>query len=90
MGEALNRIDEVVEGSGMWLFLIGGHLLKILPQNSKGASKMSVQCMYTVYCVLYSHLWLKSEPGWPAISVSISQQFRGGQIVWFEWLSAIS
>ncbi len=34
----INRIDEVVEGSGMGLFLIGGHLLKILPQNSKGAS----------------------------------------------------
>jgi hypothetical protein len=33
-----NRIDEVVEGSGMGLFLTGGHLLKILPQNSKGAS----------------------------------------------------
>ena len=31
-------IDEVVEGSGMGLFLIGGHLLKILPQNSKGAN----------------------------------------------------
>ncbi len=34
----INRIDEGVYGSGMGLFLIGGHLLKILPQNSKGAS----------------------------------------------------
>jgi hypothetical protein len=51
---------------------------------------MSVLCMYTVYCVLISPLWLKSEPGWPAISVSTSQQFRVGQIVWFGWLSAIS
>jgi hypothetical protein len=50
----INRIDEVVEGSGMGLFLIGGHLLKILPQNSKGASEMFVQCMYTVYgCTLF-------------------------------------
>jgi hypothetical protein len=31
-------IDEGVEGSGMGLFLIGGHWPKILPQNSKGAS----------------------------------------------------
>jgi hypothetical protein len=32
------RLDEGVEGSGMGLFLVGGHLLKILLQNSKGAS----------------------------------------------------
>jgi hypothetical protein len=51
---------------------------------------MFVQCMYTVYGVLFSPLWLKSEPGWPAISVSTSQQFRIGQIVWFGCLSAIS
>jgi hypothetical protein len=51
---------------------------------------MSVQCMYTVYSVLFSPLWLKSEPDWPAISVSTSQQFRVGQIVWFGCLSAIS
>jgi hypothetical protein len=31
-------IDEEVVGSGMGLFLIGGHLPKILPQHSKGAS----------------------------------------------------
>jgi hypothetical protein len=31
-------IDEGVVGSGMGLFLIGGHWLKILPQKSKGAS----------------------------------------------------
>jgi hypothetical protein len=42
---------------------------------------MSVQCMYTVYGVLLSPLWLKSEPGWPAIYVSTSQLFRVGQIV---------
>ncbi len=51
---------------------------------------MFVQCMYTVYCVLFSPLWLKFEPGWPAISVSTSEQFRVGQIVWFGWLSGIS
>jgi hypothetical protein len=51
---------------------------------------MFVQCMYPLYCVLFSPLWLKSEPGWPAISVSTSQLFRVGQIVWFGWLSAIS
>ncbi len=51
---------------------------------------MFVQCMYTVYCVLFSLLWLNSEQGWPAISVRTSQQFRVGQIVWFGWLSAIS
>ncbi len=45
---------------------------------------------YTVYGVLFSPLWLKSEPGWPVISVSTSQQFRVGQIVWFGCLSAIS
>ncbi len=45
---------------------------------------------YTVYVVLFSPLLLKSEPGWPAISVSTSQQFRVGQIVWFGWLSAMS
>jgi hypothetical protein len=33
----------------MGLFLLGGHLLKILPQSSKGASLMFVQCI--VYCV---------------------------------------
>jgi hypothetical protein len=51
---------------------------------------MFVQWMYTVYGVLFSPLWLKSVPGWAAISVSTSQQFRAGQIVWFGWLTAIS
>ena len=46
--------------------------------------------MYTVYSVLLSPLWLKSVPGWPAISVSTFQQSRVGQIVWFGSLSAIS
>jgi hypothetical protein len=53
---------------------------------------MSVQCMYSILCTVYSFppLWLKSEPDWPAISVSTSQLFRVGQIVWFGCLSAIS
>ena len=51
---------------------------------------MFIHCMYTVYGVLFFPLWLKSVPGWPAISVSASQQFRVGQIVWFGSLSAIS
>jgi hypothetical protein len=46
--------------------------------------------MYTVYSVLLSPLWLKSVPGWPAISVSTFQQSHVGQIVWFGSLSAIS
>jgi hypothetical protein len=46
--------------------------------------------MYTVYSVLLSPLWLKSVPGWAAISVSTFQQSRVGQIVWFGSLSAIS
>jgi hypothetical protein len=46
--------------------------------------------LYTVYGVLFSPLWLKSVPGWPAISVSTWQQSRVGQIVWFGSLSAIS
>jgi hypothetical protein len=45
---------------------------------------------YTLYGVLFSLLWLKSGPGWPAISVSTDQQSRVGQIVWFGCLSAIS
>jgi hypothetical protein len=43
-----------------------------------------------VYGVLFSSLWLKSEPGWPAISVGTSQQFHVGRIVWFGCLSTIS
>jgi hypothetical protein len=38
LGTDIYRLDEGVGGSGMGLFLIGGHWLKILPQNSKGAS----------------------------------------------------
>jgi hypothetical protein len=45
---------------------------------------------YTVYGVLFSPLWLKSEPGWPAISVSTSQQFHVGQIVWFGSLPLVA
>jgi hypothetical protein len=54
----------------MGLFLIGGHLLKIL----RKAPKEPANCLYSV----------------PAISVSTSQQFRVGQIIWFGWLCAIS
>jgi hypothetical protein len=46
--------------------------------------------MYTVYSVLLSPLWLKSVPGWSAISVSTFQVSRVGQMVWFGSLSAIS
>ncbi len=53
----------------MEVFLIGGHWPKILPQNSKEASQMCVQYC-TEYCVLFSTLWLKFVPGWPAISIS--------------------
>ncbi len=42
----------------MGLFLIGGHLLKILPQNSKGASEMFVQ--YSVLYTVYS-AWMKEH-----------------------------
>ncbi len=51
---------------------------------------MFVQC--NVYCVQCTPFppWLKSVPGWPAISVSTFQQSRVGQIVWFGSLSAIS
>jgi hypothetical protein len=51
---------------------------------------MFVQCI--VYCVQCtpSPLWLKSVPGWPAISVITWQESRVGQIVWFGCLSAIS
>jgi hypothetical protein len=74
----------------MGLSLIGGHLLKILPQNSREPAKCLYSVLYTVYSVLLYPLWLKSVPGWPAISVSTFQQSRVGQIVWFGWLSAIS
>jgi hypothetical protein len=43
-------IDEGVVESGMGLFLIEGHLPKILPQHSKGASK---KCVYYVWCTLF-------------------------------------
>jgi hypothetical protein len=50
--------DEGVEGSGMGHFLIVGHWPKILPQNSKGASRPA-KCVYvysmcSVYYVPYS------------------------------------
>jgi hypothetical protein len=65
-----------------------------LAEDSAAKLKRSQLNVCTVYvssvlCILFP-LWLKSEPGWPAISVSTSQLFRVGQIVWFGWLSAIS
>jgi hypothetical protein len=74
----------------MGLFLIGGHWPKILLQNSKGASKMCVLCMCTVYGVLFCPLWLKYVPGWPAISVSSLQDYSLGHMIWFGKMSDIS
>ncbi len=59
-------------------------------KTQKEPAKCLYSVLYTVYSVLLSPLWLKSVPGWPAISVSAWQQSRIGQIVWFGWLSAIS
>jgi hypothetical protein len=42
-------MDEGVLGSGMGLFLIGGHWPKILLQNSKDAAK----CVSCVWCTLF-------------------------------------
>jgi hypothetical protein len=71
------------------LFLIGGHYRGPLAEDSAAKLKRSQLNNWTVYvsCVLctLSLLWLKSEPGWPAISVSTSQLFRVGKIVWFGW-----
>jgi hypothetical protein len=72
----------------VWGFPYWGPLAEDCAAKLK-RSQLNV-CTVYVYCVLFSPLWLKSEPGWPAISVSTSQQFRVGQIVWFGWLSAIS
>jgi hypothetical protein len=63
-------LDEGVEESGMRLFLLAGHLLKILPQNSKGASQMCFLRTFTVYSVLFSPLWLNLVQDWSVISVS--------------------
>ena len=70
---------KVVE-SGMGLFLSVGHWQKIWPQNSKGANSMCVLC---TYCTLFSPLWLKFVPDWPAISVSSLQQGHLLQMIWF-------
>jgi hypothetical protein len=59
-------------------------------KTQKEPAKCLYCILYTVYSVLLSPLCLKSEPDWPAISVSTSQLFRVGQIVWFGCLSAIS
>jgi hypothetical protein len=41
-------LDEGVVGSGMGIFLMGGHWPKILPQTSEGAAKC-VYCVGIVY-----------------------------------------
>ncbi len=55
----------VKAGAAVQVFLIGGHWPKILPQNPKPQLNVC-----TVYGVLFSPLWLKFVPGWPAIAVS--------------------
>ncbi len=47
-------------------------------------------CMCTVYGVLFSPLWLKFVPGWPAISVSSWQDYSLGHMIWFGKMSNIS
>jgi hypothetical protein len=58
--------------------------------HARNNSIIAICCWCTVCGVLFSPLWLKSVPDWPAVSVSTSQQFRVGQIVWFGCLSAVS
>ncbi len=44
---------------------------------------MCVLCMCTVHGVLFTSLWLKFVPRWPAISVSSWQQLSLGHMIWF-------
>jgi hypothetical protein len=44
----------------------------------------------TVYGVLFSLLWLKFVPGWPAISISSCQENSLGHMIWFGRMSDIS
>jgi hypothetical protein len=69
---------------------LGATCWRFCRKTQKEPAKCLYSVLYTVYSVLFSPLWLKSVPGWPAISVSTWQQSRVGQIVWFGWLSAIS
>jgi hypothetical protein len=69
---------------------LGATCWRFCRKTQKEPAKCFYSVVYTVYSVLFSPLWLKSVPGWPAISVSTWQQSRVGQIVWFGWLSAIS
>jgi hypothetical protein len=57
----------------MGLFLIVGHWLKILPQNSKGPSYMCVLCTF-------SPLLLKSVPDWPAITSVVDNSKVSGKL----------
>ncbi len=58
--------------------------------------KGPVKCEYclsvyvTVYGILFSPLWLKFVPGWPAISVSSWKQYSLGNMIWFGRMSDIS
>ncbi len=69
---------------------LGGTCWRFCRKTQKEPAKCLYSELCTVYSVLLSPLWLKSVPGWPAISVSTWQQSRVGQIVWFGWLSAKS
>jgi hypothetical protein len=69
---------------------LGATCWRFCRKTQKEPANCLYSVLYTVYSVLLSPLWLKSEPGWPAISVNTSQQSRVGQIVWFGCLSSIS
>ncbi len=69
---------------------LGATCWRFCRKTQKEPAKCLYSVLYTVYSVLLSPLWLKSVPGWPAISVSTFQKSRVGQIVWFGWLSAKS
>ncbi len=69
---------------------LGATCWRFCRKTQKEPAKCLYSVFFTVYSVLLSLLWLKSVPGWPAISVSTWQQSRVGQIVWFGCLSAIS
>ncbi len=69
---------------------LGATCWRYCRKTQKEPAKCLYSVLYTVYSVLLSPLWLKSVPGWPAISVSTWQQSPVGQIVWFGWLSANS
>ncbi len=75
----------------LWGFSwLGATCWRFCRKTQKEPAKCLYSVLYTLYSVLLSPLWLKSVPGWPAISVSTWQQPRVGQKVWFGCLSAIS